>query len=80
MIDRAPRQTSSMTAGGTRQATNNNSPLLIVMAAPATMLHAPIVITVKHHAPINRARERSFNIACVLFRFCYEDEERSGSE
>jgi hypothetical protein len=58
-----------MTAGGTRQVTSNNSPLLMVMAAPATTPHAPSTITAAHHAATNRARDISFNIACLLFRF-----------
>jgi hypothetical protein len=47
---------------------NSRLPLLTVMGAPATTPHAPTTMTVAHHAPANRAREISFNIACVLFR------------
>ncbi len=76
----APRHTSSMSAGGPRQATTNNSPLLAVMAAPATTPHAPITITAAHHAPASRARDISFNIAVFSFGSGAGDDERSGRE
>src|SRR5580765_1376969 len=58
----APRHTSSITAGGTRQAASHSSTAPLVVGAPAATLAAPIATIAAHHRPAICPRERFFNM------------------
>src|SRR5207249_9916587 len=66
----APRHTSSMTAGGTRQPTNHSSPAPMVIGAPTMTLHANTTATPANHVPTNRAREILFNMVSLCLISC----------
>src|SRR5438045_3280117 len=68
----APRHTSSITAGGTTQATSQSAPLSRVRGMPQTTLHAAVTMTAAAHMPANRPREISFNIAVSSFGLAME--------
>src|SRR5206468_3129542 len=64
----APRQTMSMTAGGTKHAPSSNRPVLVVTATPSTtVVMAAATATIANQTPIAVPRLIVFNITGPLF-------------